>query len=235
MRQRKQAPIEVLAIIPARGGSKRLPGKNILRVGGRPLIAHSIGHAQAARLITRLVVTTDDQAIARVARRYGAEVIARPPELAGDTITTLSALRHVLATLRAAEGYVPELVVTLQPVCPFRDPGAIDACIRRVQAEGLDSLIGLQAMHLKLGVVRDGLFQPRYVEGARKQDLPTDYRENGSLYITRARLIAQGQTLFGGRIGAFVPEEIWGVNIDTAFDYELADALMWRRRRRRLP
>lgn len=118
---------EVLAIIPARGGSKGLPRKNILPLGGIPLLAWSIRVAQQAELVTRIVVSTDDEQIAAVARDWGAEVpFLRPPELAEDRSNIQDGINHVLERLEAHEGYVPDAYCVLYPTHPFRAPGLVD-------------------------------------------------------------------------------------------------------------
>ncbi|MBI4236643.1 MAG: acylneuraminate cytidylyltransferase family protein, partial [Chloroflexi bacterium] len=120
----------VLCIIPARGGSKRLPRKNLALLLGEPLVAHSIRHALEARLVQRVVVSTDDAEIASVAEQHGAEVVRRPAEIAGDTATSESALLHVLDHLERTESYHPDLVVFLQCTSPVRQRDDIDNAIR---------------------------------------------------------------------------------------------------------
>ncbi len=124
--------MKTLCIIPARGGSKGIPHKNLRVVAGRPLIAWSVDVACEAQLLERVVVSTDDAEIARVARDSGAEIVDRPAELAGDTASSESALIHALDVLQEQEGYVPDLVVFLQPTSPYRLPGDIDGgvCLR---------------------------------------------------------------------------------------------------------
>src|SRR5262249_25075379 len=113
---------DVLALIPARGGSKSVPRKNLLPVGGKPLIAYSIGHALAASSITRTIVSTDDDEIARVAAEHGADVpFRRPAQFATDFATDLEVFRHALEWLAEEEDYVPELVVHLRPTGPVRE------------------------------------------------------------------------------------------------------------------
>lgn len=118
---------EVLAIIPARGGSKGLPHKNIMDLGGKPLVAHSIDAALRSELITRVVVSTDDQEIADVALKYGAEVpFLRPSDLANDTMELWPAVKHLLEWLQREEGYVPDAHAVLLPTSPFRTPAMLD-------------------------------------------------------------------------------------------------------------
>lgn len=121
--------MEILTIIPARGGSKGIPRKNARPLAGKPLIAHTIEHAWQARSVSRVVVSTDYPEIAAVAQRYGAKVVWRPAEISGDTATSESALLHVLNYLRDREGYEPDLVVSLQATSPLRQPDDIQNTI----------------------------------------------------------------------------------------------------------
>jgi CMP-N-acetylneuraminic acid synthetase len=128
----EHARAEVLAVIPARGGSKGLPRKNILPLAGKPLIAYSIEAALASKLITRVVVSTDDQEIAEISRAYGAEVpFMRPAELAGDRAKVVDAINHTLRGLEGREGYKPRVLATLYPTHPFRTPEMLDELVSR--------------------------------------------------------------------------------------------------------
>src|SRR3989338_1589206 len=120
----------IIAIIPARGGSKGFPGKNIIPLGGKPLISHSIEVAKKSKLIERVIVTTDDEKIASIAREYGAEVpFIRPAELAQDDTPPDSVLKHTLQFLEEKEDLKPEIIVWLEPPCPFRTPEEIDRAV----------------------------------------------------------------------------------------------------------
>jgi N-acylneuraminate cytidylyltransferase len=138
---------EILAIIPARGGSKGIPRKNLRPVAGKPLLAHSIEQARRTALVTRVVVSTDDADIAAVARQYGAEVIDRPAAISGDTASSESALAHVLQHLGDTEGYGPELVVFLQATSPLRRAGDVAGAIEALRREGADSLFSAYLLH----------------------------------------------------------------------------------------
>jgi len=137
--------VEVLALIPARGGSKGIPRKNIKNLAGCPLIAYSIRAAREAEFVSRIIVTTDDPEIRKVARAYGAEVpFLRPQELAEDDTRDLPVFQHVLNWLKTEENYRPDLVVQLRPTSPFRPPGLIDQAVRiLVNNPGADSVRGV--------------------------------------------------------------------------------------------
>ena len=138
---------EVLAIIPARGGSKGILRKNLRPFAGRPLVAHSIQHALKSSLVTRTVVSTDDDEIAALAASCGAGVVHRPPALSGDAASTESALLHALDVLALEEGYRPELVVLLQATSPIRESADIDGALRLLRETGADSLLSACPSH----------------------------------------------------------------------------------------
>ena len=135
--------MNVLGIIPARGGSKGFPKKNVQMLLDRPLIAHTIIAAQRSNLITRLVVSTEDEEIAEISRRYGVEVIPRPIELAADDSPIEEALRHSVTFLREKEGYDPVIVVQMQANVPVRKEGMIDTVIRKLVNSGADSVVSI--------------------------------------------------------------------------------------------
>jgi CMP-N,N'-diacetyllegionaminic acid synthase len=127
--------MEVLALIPARGGSKSIPRKNLLMLAGKPLVAWSILHAQASKCVTRVIVSTDDEEIAGVARAYGAGVLERPAEFATDTSPDIDTFFHVLNRLWSVEGYMPQYVVHLRPTTPIRREGDIDKAVGMLTAD----------------------------------------------------------------------------------------------------
>ena len=231
----RSVPVRCLAIIPARGGSKGIPRKNLRAVGGRPLLAWSIEHARATPEITRVVVSTDDPAIAREAEGHGAEVVVRPPELSGDTATSESALLHVLDTLREAEGYEPDLVVFLQATSPLRRPGEISSAIGTLLAEEADSLFSATAVHgfvwrRERGAHAWGSFSYDFRNRQRRQDAPEDVVENGSIYVFRPWVLRQEGNRLGGRIAVHLMDSVDSFQVDEPGDLELMDALLTMRR-----
>ena len=156
---------EVLALIPARGGSKSIPRKNLLQIAGRPLIAYSIEHALASRHITRVIVSTDDTEIAEVARAHGAEVpFMRPAEFAQDQSTDLEVFRHALTALKADQGYTCECVVHLRPTGPLRLVARVDEAIElflhHPEADSLRSVTWPEQTPYKMWRQRDGYLEP---------------------------------------------------------------------------
>jgi len=222
-----EVSMEVLAIIPARGGSKGIPRKNIRLVADKPLLAHSIEHARHARSVTRVVVSTDDSQIAQVAQAYGAEVVDRPAELSGDTASSESALIHVLETLHASEGYTPDLVVFLQATSPVRKPTDIDHALEQLLQQEADSLLSVIAHHRfvwRKDAHEAGLpmnYDPRH--RPRRQDLIPEYAESGSIYILKPSVLAQYQSRLGGKIALYEMDYWAGFDIDTEEDLALCD------------
>ena len=225
--------MSVVVVIPARGGSKALPRKNILPLAGKPLIAHTILDARAAKRVDRTIVSTDDAEIAEVARAWGAEVpFMRPAALATDDATTEVVLQHALHVLEHEERAHVDVIVLLEATSPFRAAGLIDEVVARLDDPAIDTA---------LTVVRDhGYFWRR--EGARavrldpgyqpRQTREPRYRETGSVYATRAAVVRGGERI--GPRAALVEQDETDALIDvhTAFDLWLAERIAgegWRR------
>ena len=225
-----------LAIIPARGGSKGLPGKNILPLQGKPLIAHTIEGARAAHCIHRVVVSTESTEIAQIARQYGAEVpFLRPAELARDETPTLPVLQHVLRELAASEGREPDIVVILQPTSPLRRSEDIDRAVNMLEETGADSVVSLcVAEHHPAWMrrIESGRVLP-FLENAReytrRQDLPPVYRFNGAIYVSRTRVLLQENVILGRDTRALVMDAESSVDIDTPLDLKIAALIMQER------
>ena len=209
---------EVMALIPARGGSKSVPRKNLLPVAGKPLIAYSILHAQACPSITRIVVSTDDDEIAQVAKSFGAEVpFKRPADAASDTATDFQVFLHALTWLGAHEKYVPELVVHLRPTGPVREAALIERAIQLMlnepEADALRSVGTAEQTPYKMWRIEDSFLRPlielsNYPEAHSmpRQKLPTAYWQNGYVDIVRPRTIIELGSMTGSVILPFVVE-----------------------------
>jgi len=225
----------MIAVIPARGGSKRLPKKNILSFAGSPLICHSIALARSVSVIDRVCVSTDDPETARIARDAGAEIVIRPPELATDRSTTASAIRHALLTLTAS-GSRPEAAMTLQPNCPLRSAEIIEDAVRLFRRERADSVVSVTKSHHKLGPIENGRFLPAYRPGMRSQDMADQYFENGVIYISRADMVIDAEDLFGGAIAPLLIEPLYALgDIDTLLDFQVAEFLFTKYKERFVP
>ncbi len=215
--------MKTIAIIPARGGSKRLPNKNILLLGGIPLIAHSILYAQQnGDIIDEIYVSTDDEAIKKIALYYGAQVIDRPEQLSGDLEPTLTAVQHALETISDAV----DTVILLQPTNPLRPENLLKEAFERYSKSDADSLFTVTRNHQKLGQIANHCFEPyNYTIGQRSQDLEPLYFENGLLYISNAKLIIEGELFSKNSIPYEVNHIFAGIDIDTQDDFDYAEYL----------
>jgi len=201
----------VVAIIPARGGSKRVPGKNLLPLAGVPLVAHTIRHARGATTVDAIYVSTEDDAIAAVARDEGATVMPRSQELAGDEVSSEAVLLDVLDQRNAAGLDDPEVVVFLQATSPVRGRTDIDDAVAALRAAAADSLFSAcrEASHV-WGEGGSGLESLTYDwhDRQREQEMGQLYRENGSIYVFRTRVLRETGNRLGGRIIVF-PMDYW--------------------------
>ena len=218
-----------LAVIPARGGSKRLPGKNTRLLGGEPLLVHSIKFALEASPVDRVVVSTDCSGIAKIAQHYGAEVIIRPDALATDTAKTGPTIRHVVEALQATD-YFPRGVITLQPTNPLRPPQLIEDAIAMYEETTPDSVITVTQSKQKLGRIEGGNFTPTtYKVEERSQDLRPQFFENGLLYLTKPSVLLRESTVFGNDVKALeVNEPYASVDIDEEIHFYLCEQLFER-------
>jgi CMP-N-acetylneuraminic acid synthetase len=215
---------KTIAIIPARGGSKRLPNKNILALGNYPLLAHSILYAQAnSDIIDEIYVSTDDEKIKEIAFQFGAKVIDRPKEISGDLEPTITTLQHVL---QSVNGDV-ENVVLLQPTNPLRPENLLIECFNIFKETGSDSLFTVSQNHHKLGKIVASKFIPfNYEIGQRSQDLEPLFFENGLLYITKSMSILEGKIISENAFPFVVNHIFAHVDIDTQDDFDYAEYLL---------
>ena len=223
--------LHTISIIPARGGSKRLPGKNLLPLQGRSLLAWSITQSMATPGILRHIVSTDDAAIAEEARANGAEVIERPAELATDTAGTLGVCQQVVKEVEK-EGKRVDVIVLLQPTSPFRKQRDIEDALKKLQENEASAVIGVS--HAKLGPkwllqeTESGLqfaFANTF-DSIRTQDQPALYQPNGYLYIYRrdTLMTAEGYA-WGEKALPHLVEAPFDLDIDTENDYLIAKAI----------
>lgn len=216
-----------IAIIPARGGSKRLHNKNILLLDGLPLLVHSIQYAQNNKaIIDEVYVSTDDEAIKEIALEYGAKVIDRPSEISGDLEPTITTLQHFLEKVEGVEN-----VIVLQPTNPLRPENLLSECFDKFQKENAKSLFTVSRNHQKLGKIEDNRFVPfNYEIGQRSQDLEPLYFENGLLYICKSALILEGTIISDDAI-PFAVDHVFGtLDIDTKEDFAFAEFLFKNKR-----
>jgi CMP-N,N'-diacetyllegionaminic acid synthase len=225
-----------LGVIPARGGSKGLPGKNLRRLGSLSLMGHAIASARDARRLSRVIVSTDSEAIAEEARRHDAEVpFLRPVALASDEAGMVPVLQHAVRWLEST-GTRPDLVVTLQPTSPFRTGAEIDDTIARVVDTGADSaqtVVEASYHPFFMKTLEDDRTVALFPDGkkyVRRQDAPAVYQPSGAVYVTRYHvLMDEGQVLGHDNRGIVMPFEA-SVNIDTEWDFLFAELLLARGR-----
>lgn len=218
--------MSISVLIPARGGSKRLPGKNLLLLAGMPLISHSIRYALSFKgLFNGVFVSTEDEKIAHVAIGAGAEVIKRPAEFAMDESTSASVANHALNFL--PEG--TQSIVLLQPTNPLRPVGMMEDLLDAYQVGSFDSVFTVSPLHKKAGYIQGNHFMPvNYQFGHRSQESEQLYYENGLAYVTSLDVVRQNK-IIGDQHGTLVVDHIFGsVDIDTKDDFDYASYLIER-------
>ena len=226
--------MQFLALIPARGGSKGIPRKNIRLVGNKPLMAWTIEAARESELVSRTIVSTEDQEIADIAQQYWAEVPCyRPDNLAEDTSDTLDAVLYTLDFLEQNEGYTPDYVVLLQPTSPLRRSEDIDAAIRFTIDRHADSVVSIceakpHPLLSKTLTQKETLVD--YIPGAsdysRRQDFPAVYSLNGALYINRISSLKKDRKFILPDTYGFIMPEERSLDIDSPFDLFIADLIL---------
>jgi N-acylneuraminate cytidylyltransferase len=214
---------KTIAIIPARGGSKRLPNKNIKMFDGLPLLAYSIKYAmENSDIISEVYVSTDSDAIKKAAIQYGAKVVERPADLSGDLEPTISALKHVLDVV-----YDVDTVVLLQPTNPLRPKSLIEEAFKVFSDNNVDSLFTVSRNVKKLGKLVDNQFAPfNYSIGQRSQDIEPLYYENGLLYITKASLIKKDIIFNEMSYPLVVNHKFAEIDIDEQEDFDYAEYVL---------
>ena len=218
-----------LAIIPARGGSKRLPRKNILDLCGKPLISWSIEAALKSKYISKVVVSSDDEEILNISSNFGADIIKRPYELANDTATTFDTIKH---TIDNSENY--DYIVLLQPTSPLRNENQIDEAIELLEEKQADAIVSVCEMdHSPLWsntLPKDGNmknFLRDEVLNKRSQDLEKYYRLNGAVYICKTDKLLENKSFFlKDNIFAYIMDRKSSIDIDEEIDFEIAKVLI---------
>lgn len=220
---------KILAIIPARGGSKGIPGKNIRPLAGKPLLSYTIEHARRTAAINRIIVSTDDSQIGRVAIKYGAEVIWRPSEISGDEATTESALLHALDYLKHTEKYEPEIIVFLQATSPLRRQDDIQLALDQFHQEAADSLFSACLLNGFVWRQHGGSIKPfsyDYQNRERRQDAHQDFVENGSIYIFKPWVLRECNNRLGGMIAMYEMDTLDSFQVDEPGDLNLIEQLL---------
>ncbi len=217
--------LRVVGIVPARGGTDRVPYLNIKRLGDRPLLAHTLDAAKQSQTLDRVIVSTDDPRVAKVAESHGAETpFLRPPELAGDIPSLKPVIVHAVRALEAG-GEHPDVVVVLQATTPFRGAAAIDAAVERLTSGGFDAVLSVTEDRTLNWRVENGQLLPLFAkEGRRDEQLPV-YKENGAVVALR-RAVLDGASRFGERIGHLVLDKREGFTVHDLDDFWMAERLL---------
>ena len=222
----------IIAIIPARGGSKSCPRKNIKLLNDKPLIYYTINEAKKSKYLGRLIVSTEDSEIAEIARQYEAEVIGRPVELAQDDTPSLPVYQHVIRYLEEVEDFYPNIIVVLQPTSPCRVVENIDGAIEKFLGAGCDSVVSVCEVqhppHWMYSLECDRL-KP-IIEGGekvtRRQDAPKTYRLNGAVYVIHRDVIMEQNRVMGNDTRPFIMPLESSIDLDTDLDFRLAELLV---------
>jgi N-acylneuraminate cytidylyltransferase/CMP-N,N'-diacetyllegionaminic acid synthase len=222
----------MLAIIPARGGSKGLPGKNIKLLAGKPLIAHTVEQALNSKHVTKVLVSTDDKEIARVALEFGAEVpFMRPAELASDTSLSIDTYIYTLDQLANEYGEVHDNFLVLQPTSPLRSAEDIDKAVDLFQTKKADSVISFCEEHHSIFwhkyVDSNGVISPIFTNEklSNRQELKKTYYPNGAIYVFRSDLIRL-RKYYSEKTYVYLMERQYSIDIDSLEDFEYAEFVM---------
>lgn len=231
--------MRILGVITARGGSKSIPRKNIKELCGQPLISYTIAAAEESGVFDRIILSTDDEEIAEVARRFGCEVpFMRPAELAQDTTPHLPVMQHAIRWLKDHESYEPDFVAILQPTAPLRQAFHIREAVELLKRANADSVVSMAEIpgdmspYWAVKVDEQGLGtlllsgEPIKRRIPRRQSLPPAYTHTGAIYLFRTELLFDPAepNFYGDRVAAYIMEDTYNVNIDSSEDWTLAEA-----------
>ena len=216
----------IVVIIPARGGSKGIPEKNIINFLGKPLLTHSIEYAKSSDLISDIYVSTDDSKIAKIALDNNVNVIDRPQSISGDLASTESALIHAIENIT----YKPDIIILLQPTSPIRPKNSLYKAINQFIKGSYDSLLSISPTHKFLWEIDKKIAKPKYdfKNRPRRQDMDAsdiNYIENGSLYIFTYENLLKNKNRLGGRIGYVIFDEKYSYEIDSMTDLIVIDSI----------
>jgi len=221
----------IISIIPARGGSKEIPKKNIKLLAGKPLIEYSISVSLKSKYIDRTIVSTDDKEIEKIAKDLGAEVILRPESLATDKTPMEPVLIHLVNHLSEKENYNCDAIVLLQPTCPIREVKDVDSAVKTFLDNNADSVVSVfeDYYYSWFGEINnDGSFEPKYdsQNRTRRQEIKPKYHEIGSIYIMTKELLLSEKCRIGGKIYPYVIDKIKAIDIDEEFTFWLIEQMI---------
>lgn len=231
--------MKILAIIPARGGSKSIPSKNIQKLGKLPLVAHTIKSVKRSKEVNRIIVSTDNKKIAEIAKKYGAEVpFLRPKKFSRDSSSTLDVVQHTIQFLQKIENYTPDIVTILLPTTPFRPVGLIDESIRLLRNTDATSVISVLKTKwhpFKAFMPENGFLKPfkhDYLKYYQRQKLPTFYHTTGAAYTFWLHTLEKYGNYYGPKIKPIVShDDEMNLDIDFLFDFFVAEMTLkhWKK------
>ena len=227
----KNKDLKILAIIPGRGGSKGIPSKNIQKLGELPLIAHTIKSAKNSTKVNRIIVSTDNKKIAKIAREYGADVpFLRPKKFSRDSSSTLDVVEHTIHYLQKVENYTPDIIIILLPTSPFRSPDLIDKSIRLLKKTNATSVVSVfksKEHAFKAFLPKDGFLKPfksNYKKYYRRQLLPDFYHTTGAAYTFWFDTLKKFGHYYGPRMKPIIStKDEMNIDVDSLFDLFVAE------------
>jgi CMP-N,N'-diacetyllegionaminic acid synthase len=233
--------MNILAIIPARGGSKGIPHKNIQKLAGKPLIYYSINSAKISKCFNKIIVSTDDEKIAKISKGFGAEVpFLRPKNISKDSSSTIEVIKHTLEFLKKNQNYIPDIIIVLQPTSPLRTLNLIKSTIQILKKSGSTSVISVSkikkhpfsAFWLKSGLLKP--FKQNFTEYNRRQKYPDLYFPTGSIYAFWNKTIKKYNSMYGPKIKPIVID-IENIDIDNKLDLFIAEMIIknWNKYKKR--
>ncbi len=217
----------IVAIIPARGGSKGILRKNIRLIMGKPMIAYAIESALKCKYLDKVIVSTDDKEIARISKKYGADVIMRPEKLSGDKSPVILALQHVIENLGEEDQFYPKMIVLLQPTSPLRVAKDIDLAIEKYLSGRYESVVSVCEIYDNpyLYYQDNNNFISQLIKSklnfSRRQEIPKTYRINGAVYVVNTKMIMDRGKIFSNKTGAIVMPQSRSVDIDEYSDLKI--------------
>ncbi|MFT8348040.1 cytidylyltransferase domain-containing protein [Clostridium saccharoperbutylacetonicum] len=225
--------MDVIAIIPARGGSKAIPRKNIKEINGKPLISYAINECKKSKYINRIIVSTEDEEISEISQKYGAEVpFLRPKELAEDSTPGIDPIIHCINWLRDNENYIPQYVCLLQCTSPFRKFNQINAAFEKLVSEDADSIVSVCESEISpywMKKIQNGKMK-NFLEDdtfhARRQDVPKVYRLNGAIYIAKTDILLKNKNWYTENTLPYVMDRNSSIDIDDMIDFKFSEFLM---------
>ena len=225
----------ILGIIPARGGSRGIPRKNLIKLAGRPLLSYTIEAAKKSRLLTRTVLSSEDPEIIQEAKKLGADIaFTRPAQLSTDSAGSASVVKHALEEIESQEANKYDYVCLLEPTCPLRISDDIDSALKLLIESGADSVVSvkkIEAPHpVKTLLIKGGYLTPflpdRWKSSLTRQELEPVFAVNGAVYAVKREVLLKTVSLWGERALPFIMPDERSINIDTPFDAALAEFLL---------